>query len=322
MDEPEIIFEDDQVKTNSILHHPNKEELGYNTMPEHIKKNFIYRKVWSEVWQNDSNAQFIVIGKPGIGKSVIAQKACLDLDPTFSHERICYSIDDFLKLLTDGDSNGQLHPGNCILFDEIVTDRGADSRSALSKTNKLMNYINATFRAKRLIVFYCLPSLLQLDKNIRDINVTGIFEVIQKDTKKKKNLCKFQWSKYDARTQKVYYIFPRLVNKKGQIQKITGVWMGLPNKEFECQYKKKKMEYLNANLNRWRSDLTKDKDKKRVKGLLDSEIVSEVKSNPKAFMVGGKINALMIREKYGIGINRSDKISGMLNKSNKSGTFI
>ena len=304
-----------ELKSNSVLHHPNYEELSQREMPLHIKKNFLYRKVHREVWENDSNAIFIIIGKPGSGKSVIAQKMCIDLDPTFNHDRICYNIEDFLKLLDEGDRNGELHPGNCILFDEIVTDKGADSRSAMSKTNKIMNYVNATFRAKRLIVFYCLPSLMQLDKNIRDINVTGIFEVIQKDTKKKKNLCKFQWSSYDARTQKVYYIFPRLVNKKGQTQKVTGLWIGLPPKEFEAIYKKKKMEYLKKNIARWHTDTKESTKKKNNKGISEQEIMTKINLEKEKFVLGNRFNAYLIKKEFDIGSMKANMIAGYMNKS-------
>lgn len=316
-DDTEFILEEDYKPklTNSILTHPDKEIEG-TTMPPHIKKNFIYRKVWREVWEQDSNASFIVVGKPGIGKSVNALKMCYDLDPTFNMERVCYSIDQFLKLLDEGDANGKLHPGNCILFDEIVTDKGADSRSALSKTNKLMNYINATFRAKRLVVFYCLPSLMQLDKNIRDINITGIFEVNLKSIKMKKNRCKFRWSMYDPRTQKAYGVFPRLIDKKGQIKKVTAVWIGLPPKELEKAYQAKKMFYLNENIKRWNEDRKKELTKTDNKRMNDNDLIIKIRKDPDKFKLKGEYNAFKIRQEFLIGVSKATGIAGFLNKSN------
>jgi len=61
-------------------------------MPEHFKPNFIYRHVWNNVWLKDLNATFCIIGIPGRGKSTLALRICEDLDPTFTTERVCYSI--------------------------------------------------------------------------------------------------------------------------------------------------------------------------------------------------------------------------------------
>jgi hypothetical protein len=288
-----------------------------NKMPDIIKKNFIYRKVHNEVFEKDSNATFIIIGKPGMGKSVIAQKMCLDLDPSFSQERICYDIESFLDLLDKGDSNGELKPGNCILFDEIVTDKGADSRSAMSKTNKIMNYVTATFRAKRIVVFYCLPSLTQLDKNIRDINITGIFEILHKSIAKRKNYCKFTWSKYNARTQKAYYVYPRLINKKGQVFRVKGVCIGLPPYEFEEEYKKKKMSYLKSNIARWNASIRTKKKTKSEDEIKDEAIISAIRMNPSEFIMTGRYNAFLIKEKFKLGIMRAGHLSGFLNKELK-----
>lgn len=309
-------FDKPKLKNNSILNYDeDSDTFGTTTFPAHIKKNFIYRYVWNEVWRNDSNATFIVVGKPGLGKSVTALKMGYDLDPTFSLERVCYNLDDFLKLVDTGDSNGKLHPGNVIIFDEIVTDQGAESRSAMTKTNKIMNYVTASFRAKRLVVFYCLPSLKQLDKNIRDINVSGIFQIISKDTKKKKNLAKFQWCSYDAKTQKPYNIFPRLVDKSGMIFKVDSIWLGVPDRKIMNEYKKKKMQYLNANISRWREMANKQNKKEQAEKVTDEEMMSQIAQDPLKFTVGKRINAYRIKQEFGIGAIRANHLSGYLNKS-------
>jgi len=304
------------IKVDSIAF--TDEDFAYierGAYPPHIKKNFIYRHVYHEINENDSNATFIMVGKPGSGKSVSVLKMAFDLDPSFTLERVCYNIDDFLRLLDEGDSKGKLHAGSVIVFDEIVTDQGAESRGAMTKTNKIMNYITASFRARRLIVFYCLPSLTQLDKNIRDINVTGIFEVIQKDIHTKKNLCKFQWCSYDAKTQRVFQIFPRLVSETGLIYKVDSVWIGIPSKEILQEYKKKKMLYLGKNIARWRDISKKIQRKDEGNKVTDKEIMKAIQADKEKFMIGGRFNSYKIKEEFGIGAIRSSNLSGYLNKS-------
>jgi len=302
-------------RKNNCLRQEVNGEAWDKTMPQHIKRNFIYRHVHNQVWENKSNGTFIAIGKPGSGKSVSVIKMAYDLDPTFTLERVCYCLEDFLRLVDEGDSKGKLYPGNVIIFDEIVTDQGADSRSAMSKSNKIMNYITASFRARRLIVFYCLPSLLQLDKNVRDINVTGIFEVLHKDTKKRKNLCKFQWTRYDANTQKAFRVFPRLVNKEGKVFKIDSVWVGIPPNEIIEEYDKKKMAYLQKNIERWHDMAKRQSNKQKADKISDKEILARIQLDKDKFLVGGRINAYKIKEEFGIGAIRANTLSGYLNKS-------
>lgn len=304
----------DERKNNSF--YQETEEGNWDqTLPEHIKKNFIYRHVYKEVWRNDSNATFIAIGKPGSGKSVSVINMAYEMDPTFTLERVCYNLEDFLRLIDQGDSKGVLCPGNVIVFDEIVTDQGAESRSAMSKSNKIMNYITASFRARRLVVFYCLPSLTQLDKNVRDINVTGVFEFIYKDPKKRKNLCKFQWATYDANTQKPYRMFPRLINKEGKILKIDSIWVKIPDRSIINEYKKKKMEYLQKNIERWRDMANKQNRKQSADKITDKEILSQIQMEKDKFMVAGRFNSYRIKQEFGIGRIRASELSGYLNKS-------
>ena len=90
-------------------------------MPEHIKKCFLYRKVWRDIWVRKKNAGFIVTGATGSGKSWFALKLASDLDPTFNVERVVYNTEAFLKLLVEGDSKGKLKPGCAIVFDEVIS---------------------------------------------------------------------------------------------------------------------------------------------------------------------------------------------------------
>lgn len=125
------------------------------TMPEKIKNNFIYRVCYNKIWRKMQNVTFLIVGDVGHGKSTLGLKICEDMDPTFNVGRICYTTQDFLNLLANGEMvNGkmeQLKPGQFILYDEISgSEDAADSRSFMSKTNKIMSYISTTYRVRRL----------------------------------------------------------------------------------------------------------------------------------------------------------------------------
>lgn len=280
-------------------------------MPEHIKKNFFYRRVWNEVHHKKFNATFIIVGKPGLGKSVEAQEMALNLDPTFNLNRIVFSIEEFLSLLSKGDPlTGKLNPGQAIIFDEVVTDQGAESRGAMSKTNKLMTYIAANFRARRLIVFICLPSLMQLDKNLREVNVTGIFKVVDKDPNTRKNKNKFFWCHYDPYSQFAMRQYPRLIDSKGKITKIMSMWIPIPSQEFIDAYEVKKMDYLQRNINRWFSMVSKDKEKEKF---VIKDLITKIQANPSKYMDGNKFSSAFIKIEENIGRINAEMIAKYLN---------
>lgn len=283
-----------------------------------IKDNFIYKHFNWLLTDNKSNVMIVIIGRPGIGKSTVGQKICTDIDPTFNINRVIYDTESFLKLLVEGDpTTGELKAGQAILFDEIVTDQGADSRSSLSKSNKIMNYINANFRVRRLVVIMCLPSLAQLDKNMREVNVTAIVQVVQKDIVNKVNVCKFFWCNYNAMTQFFMREYPKLTDSDGQMYKITAVKIGLPPKEFEEQYEQKKMEYLNNNLKRWLDIIKRMGDRNKV--INTQEVIKIILTEPKKYMINGKYAATLLSsdDKLGIGMTYAKTITGYLNQQLK-----
>lgn len=286
-------------------------------IPENkIANNFIYKHFNWQITDNKSNVMVVIIGRPGIGKSTVGQKICVDCDPTFNINRVIYDTESFLKLLVEGDpTTGELKAGQAILFDEIVTDQGADSRSSLSKSNKIMNYINANFRVRRLIVVMCLPSLTQLDKNMREVNVTAIIQVVKKDISNKINVCKFLWCNYNPMNQYFMRQFPKLQDKDGQLYKVSKVRIGLPPKEFEEQYEKKKKEYLDKNLKRW-LDIIQRLAEKKNKVINTKEIVNKILNNSGLYMVDGKYSSFLIHadEELGVGQDYSRSVAAMLNR--------
>lgn len=280
-------------------------------MPERIKRNLITRKIYDLVHNKKLNATLICIGRPGMGKSVTMQEMLYTLDPTFNLNRIVFNLDSFLQLLDEGDPlTGKLKPGQAVLFDEVVTDEGAESRGAMSKSNKLMTYIAANFRARRLIVGMCLPSLMQLDKNLREVNVTGIIEIVDKSNEKRKNKCKIFWCRYDPYTQYAIRQYPRVINDKGHVYKVRHVWLPIPSKETIDQYEVKKMDYLARNIARWHAMVKKENDKKDFNM---NDIIQKVKSDPEKYMDNGRYNSGFIKIQENIGRINAEIIAKFLN---------
>ncbi len=268
-------------------------------MPEHFKNNFLYRHCWNNIWERDMNGTFVIIGAPGRGKSTLALKLCEDLDPKFNLERICYSVVDMVSLLArKGDR--KLGPGSAIMFDEIVNESGSYSRTALSKHNQVMNFVIANMRARRIILVICLPKLTQLDKDIREVGLTGIFQMLYIDRQKQMAATKYKWRRSDEMTGNIVDPFPRLVDKESKKKyKVTKINWGRPSKELEKAYKQKKQEYMFERVNSWLSMLTDEKGDKKLTHA--REIAKAILKEPAKYQTDGKFDYIKVLANFDVG---------------------
>jgi hypothetical protein len=285
----------------------------YKQMPEHIKKRFLYRKAVKDIWERKKNVGLIVTGATGSGKSEFALKLASDLDSSFSVERVVFNTQDFLRLLTQGDSLGKLKPGKAIVFDETSHDEAMDSRSSLSETNKQMASLSTIYRAMRLIVIYVAPNLSQIDSRVRAVSITGLFQMKKIDYVSQKSCADFYWSVQNSRSGEVYYKRPRLLTKDGKRVVCMNFWLARADKFLIKSYEKKKMAFIVAKLDKWYNS-AKEKDiidVKKTKTI--TELTAEVVKNKKLFIVNNRINVARIVEQFNIGRSKAQDIATLVN---------
>jgi hypothetical protein len=287
----------------------------YHKMPEHIKKRFLYRKAYKDIWKRKKNVGFIVTGATGSGKSEFALKLCEDLDPSFSVERVVFNTVDFLRLLTQGDSKGKLKPGCAILFDETSHDEAMDSRSSLSETNKQMAALSTIYRAMRLIVVYVAPNLNQIDSRVRAISITGLFQMKYIDYEEQRSCADFYWSVQNSRSGEVYYKRPRLINKNDELVVCMSFWLNRANSDLVKEYEKKKMAFIKAKLDKWYATTQKEDIKVEVKKKTDAEITTDIIKNKELFTLKGKVSSFKVKEQFKIADSRARQIAAYLNKT-------
>lgn len=278
-------------------------------MPEHFKGNFLYRHCWNNIHHRDMNATFVIVGVPGTGKSTLGLKLCEDLDPTFSTDRICYSVEDMVYLLAQKDETGKpkLKPQSCILFDEIVNESGSYSRTALSKHNQIMNFVIANMRARRIILVICLPKFTQLDKDIREVGLTGVFQMINIDRKRNKAKVKFKWRQVDEMMGGTIDPFPRIYDKESNKKyKIRFTYWSKPSKELEKAYKKKKHEYMFERVQKWLGMLTNDKGEKKLTNV--REISKYVVANKEKFSTNGELDYVKVLANFDVGDQKARNV--------------
>jgi len=274
--------------------------------PPVIKNNFIYRHVWNNIHTRDLNATFCIVGTPGKGKSTLGLKMCEDLDPTFTTDRVCYSVVDMVRLLAIKGKD-RLKPGSCILFDEIVNEQGGYSRTALSKHNQIMNFVVANMRARRIVLIICLPKFTQLDKDIREVGLTGVFQMQTINREKQMSKSKFKWMTVDEMTGNVMSPFPRLLSEDGmQRYKVKAVWFKRPSKELEKAYKQKKKEYMQSKVEKWLGMLTNEKGEAKLTHAKD--IADKILLDPKKFQTDGKFDYIKIIGEFEVGDQKARNI--------------
>jgi len=283
-----------------------------------IKNNFIYRKVHNYIHRKDSGVNFVFIGRPGSGKSTAAMKVCIDLDPTFNVNRICHSIKEVLELMVNGDPiTGPLKPGQAILMDEIVNEQGAYSRQSLSKTNITFSYLFANFRAKRLIFCICLPKLTQLDKDVRDVGIHGVFRLKSIDFKKKKSKASFYWNTINEFGKASKLTLPRLVDMKSQeVLKIRNIWIAAPSKEFVNQYKIKKNKYIDDKEKIWLAKVTSEDRAKQInEAKTYTSLLNIIGKEKDKFMSGVNFDPDKIMLHFNLGSTKAKLLTKLANKT-------
>ena len=288
-------------------------------IPKHIQENFIYRHIWNNIHRKDLNATFVIIGIPGRGKSTLGLRICEDIDPNFNTERICYSIKELAHLLARKGTE-RLKPGSAILLDEIVNEAGAYSRRALSKTNQIMNFIMANMRARRLILIICLPKFTQLDKDVREIGLTGVFQMMTIDRQRKMSKAKFKWRTTNEMTGNSFDPFPRLRHPETHEKvKVTAVWFGKPSKELEKAYIEKKKNYMGSKVESWLLMLADKKDGDAK--VTAKEIADEVVANPQKFQRNGKFDFIKIMGDYDLGDQKARNITKLAERLASASRF-
>lgn len=283
-----------------------------------IKKNFIYRKIHNYVHRKDSGVNMVFIGRPGSGKSTAAMKVCLDIDPTFNPNRICHSIKEVLELMVYGDKDtGKLKPGQAILMDEIVNEQGAYSRQSLSKTNVTFAYLFANFRAKRLVFCICLPKLTQLDKDIRDVGVHGIFRLKSIDFKNKKSKASFYWNTVNEFGKASRLTLPRLVDMNtNEVLKVKNIWIDSPPQDFIDLYKVKKMQYIEDKEKIWLNKVSRDSKNETLKeGKEYSTLLEKIGKNKDKFLTGVNYEAEKIMLEFNIGATKARMLSKLASRT-------
>lgn len=226
---------------------------------------------------NNYNQNFIAVcvGGTGSGKSYAMLKLAECIDPGFSIERVVFSLEEFIELLTEK----KLPPGSVIVWDEGGVE--AASRESMTKKNRLLGKIIQTFRHRNLALLFTVPDMSFVDVQIRSLShVMFKPNNINRYTK----TCNLQVSKIQRNEKlKKTYIKPYSSNQGGEYFKVSTINLKLPSKKLRDSYEQKKTDFThNLNL----TDLEgKPVSKKQVEKVNPAkEIAAKVLENKERYL--------------------------------------
>lgn len=140
-----------------------------NWMDGYLKSNL---EIFKEKIKHDFDFIYLVDGREGSGKSVLAMQIAKYMDDTFDLSRVCFTPDDFKEVVLNA------QPNQAVIFDEAIT--GLGSRWYFSFINKTIVDMLAQIRQKNLTIGIVLPSFFDLDRNIGLWRSTVLFHVYLK----------------------------------------------------------------------------------------------------------------------------------------------
>lgn len=139
---------------------PQTDKLGKKWwLDNFLKQNFdfIRPRVSHKTAHRRSDMFIIIDGPVGSGKTTLSFQCARYFDPTFNLDRVVFSVDAFLDALINAE------PGQAVVFDEAII---VNSRSALTEFNKKVIVAMTQIRSKGLYIFFNIPSVFDLDRNL------------------------------------------------------------------------------------------------------------------------------------------------------------
>lgn len=164
-----------------------------------------FRHIYKRVHTLKFNFLGMVTGKHRVGKSLTALSMSHILDPTFQdniEERIVYFPDDFMNALESIKKKGII--GGAIIWDEAGV--GMPAREWYDTANKSISYVLQVFGRYRPIVYFVTQDVSYIDSQARKL-FHGFFEMTRMNNLKA--IAKPFDVKYNKRSGKVYYVYPR-----------------------------------------------------------------------------------------------------------------
>lgn len=281
-----------------------------------IKRKFenpFYNVIWDRVHNRRTNAILCCVGEVGTGKSLTAIRIASELDPTFNEntirERVVVTPEQFTDLIVN--KADKLKTGSAIVIDEA--SQSLSNRDWYSITSKQINFILQTFRYRRLIVIFTLPSLSFLDSATRKL-IDYVIETRKIDFTRNQCSAKVYRITYDKiKPDKIYRRRITAFNEIGEPVLMRRFKFKKPKAKLAHAYEKYSYEFKRQIALNAYKEIEQVRDK-RAKQLFNpeevaQEVVQDIDSYYKTYNKKKYLNKVKIQTDFNIGSRRASKVA-------------
>lgn len=265
------------------------------------------RYIRNRILKKNKNMILFIVGSTGSGKSYSAMKLAKNIDHSFHVGRVCFTAEEFMKLLKEGN----LKKGSVVIWDELGVDY--DARKFMSIQNRVIGYILQTFRHRNLCVIMTLPVLKMSDLTGRRLG-HGIVETIRIDYDKEQVICKYKHIEVNALTGKTYHKFP-VATENGKTRKVKRVRISMPDKGLIEEYEKIKTEFTRQLAEdieaKMKSRQAKEEAKKRTTEEMALEVLKRKDDFLKTYNKRTFFDISKIENEFEIGGRNAKKVKKM-----------
>lgn len=294
---------------------------------------YILLRMWAPPHlKSEGNYVGSVVGNMGTGKSLGALFFAwmADVNPrtdvhNFTIDNYIFKLDDFLQRVKSPD-----HIGESFIMDEMELQ--AHARNSFAVSNRVLGDIISTFRCKREIVLYTLPTERQLDSQLRSLR-KGRFKFYGEPSSGYSTftyhnldpIVTYDKTSFLGSSQECIITVPK-IKYKDKTTKVLSYKLYLPNRpdfmKLIDDYKKKKIEYLDEVYdeltNRIRSSQKVDDAVNNVKTIED--YAEDVEKNISKFIdvTGTGFSVSKIQKELNVSEKKAYAVQRELNKKMKA----
>jgi len=273
------------------------------------------KHVWGRLHKQNKNFLCAIVGPTGSGKSYSGLRLAEQVDKRFTIDQCVFTPKEFMDLL----NSGKLKRGSVILFDEAGV--AVNSRNFQSTTNKLMHFVNQTFRSNNYCVIYTMPDFCFLDLGIRKL-VHVILETKKIDYKRELVWTRPLFVENNPQTGRIYMKYPRYryPSNPRLMQVITRMSFHKPSENLIEAYEAKKEDFnktlqLDVQSTFNMADTPKVDTREQAQADVQ-EVLDAILANKKKYLTPrGKLNKGKVSVDFRVGWRKLDRISGLLPSS-------
>lgn len=191
----------------------NRDTTIFEGINKHDLAMLYLRHIYKSIHVNKFNFLGMFTGKHRVGKSLTALSMSCALDKTFVdniEKRVVYFADDFMRALEEIKQKKII--GGAIVWDEAGV--GIPAREWYDTSNKSISYTLQVFGRYRPIVYFVTQDVHYIDSQARKL-FHGFYEMNRINNQYA--IAKPFDVKYNKRSSKVYYVYPRyhVLKEKG-----------------------------------------------------------------------------------------------------------